>query len=336
MRHNLRAYTPMSLSSSSQSNVSQIASTNKQITILGAGAIGQLIYHQLQSVPSLYKLNLIGREDNSSTLPLAFTGMNGQINNRDALLIGANDCPKMLANTALLIVCVKAYQVKSALEAVINDLPYDAHILMLHNGMGPHIEIESILNGRGLSLGTTSQAALKLSTYHVQQTGTGLTQIGPFTAPALDHQIQNTLLKAITNSEWHQDILPLLWQKLAVNVAINPLTAINNCTNGELNDKKYRDVIYNAVNELVMVAKADGISLTLENLLERVYQVIKLTANNLSSMHQDVYHQRATEINAINGFVVARGKALRINTPYNQQLLKQVQQIEAKYQPASL
>lgn len=305
----------------------------KQITILGAGAIGQLIYHQLAkaNIQTSKRLNFISKAAQSAVIPVKFTALDGQLSTRQAKFIGQDDYALELANTELLLICVKAYQVKAALSKVLPYLAADAHIMLLHNGMGPHLDVKPILENRCLSLGTTSQGALRIDRYHVKQTGAGLTQLGPFIGAELSEELKALLLSNIDQSTWHADILPLLWQKLAINVAINPLTAIHNCPNGELAKIEYRDTIHNAVNELVEVAAADGLKLELAPLIERVYQVIELTAQNFSSMHQDIYHQRQTEIDAINGFVLKRGKAHAISTPFNLQLAKQIKQLEAKY-----
>ncbi|GIU18466.1 MULTISPECIES: ketopantoate reductase family protein [unclassified Shewanella] len=303
----------------------------EQITILGAGAIGQLIYHQLANAKQQTPLSFIGRKVHSEVIPLRFTRLDGQELTSNAKVIGRADYAKELASTRLLIVCVKAYQVQSALKAVLPYLPCHTHILLLHNGMGPHLEVQPYIAGRGLSLGTTSQGALRLDKYHVKQTGTGLTQLGPFNAPQLDGRVKELLLNSIGQSTWYTDILPLLWQKLAINVAINPLTAIHNCPNGELAKPQYRNTVNDAVSELVTVAAADGLKLDKALLIERVYQVIELTAQNFSSMHQDVFHQRQTEINAINGFVLKRAMAHHIPVPVNQSLAQQITQLEANY-----
>lgn len=316
---------------SKQLNGKQLSAS--QIAILGAGAIGQLIYHQLANAKQQphVGLSFIGRKIQSKVVPFRFTRLDGQDVISNAKVIGREDYAKELANTALLIVSVKAHQVKPALAAVLPHLPGNTHILLLHNGMGPHLEVQPYLAGRGLSLGTTSQGALRLDKYHVKQTGSGLTQLGPFIAPQLDDNIRERLLSSIDQSTWYADILPLLWQKLAINVAINPLTAIHNCPNGELAKPQYRNAINNAVSELIKVAAADGLTLDKALLIERVYQVIELTAQNFSSMHQDVYHQRQTEIDAINGFVLKRAMVHHIPAPVNQSLAQQITQLEAKY-----
>ncbi|GIU30970.1 2-dehydropantoate 2-reductase [Shewanella schlegeliana] len=305
----------------------------KQITILGAGAIGQLIFHQLAEAnqQTASRLNFISKETDSAVTPLKFTTLDGQQITRHAKFVGLKDYAHELANTELLLVCVKAYQVKAALNSVLPYLSADAHILLLHNGMGPHLEVQPDLDSRSLSLGTTSQGAFRIDRYHVKQTGAGLTQLGAFIGAELSEELKTLLLSNIDRSTWHSDILPLLWQKLAINVAINPLTAIHDCPNGELAKIEYRDTIHKAVKELVEVAAADGLKLELALLIERVYQVIELTAQNFSSMHQDVYHQRQTEIDAINGFVLKRAQTHQISAPFNLRLVEQIKQLEAKY-----
>ncbi len=315
----------------SANNYSAISDKHKlpQVSIIGAGAIGQLIYQQLSR--SNTQVNFISRADQSQQQAVTFTNLEQQQTTCAAMFIGRNDWSQQLVDTKLLIVCVKAYQVVTALKPLIKRLRHDCHILLLHNGMGPHLEVANMLNGQGLSLGTTSQGALKTSAWHTQQTGQGVTQLGHFTGPILNETIRKSLLSSIPQSQWFEDILPMLWQKLAINVAINPLTAIHDCRNGELAAEQYRNAITAAVTELVQVATAESIELDLAALLIRVYQVIELTATNYSSMHQDVHHQRKTEIEAINGFVVQMANRHGKSAKVNQQLLASITALEQGY-----
>ncbi|MGI2258951.1 ketopantoate reductase family protein [Shewanella sp. GXUN23E] len=292
-----------------------------RIGILGAGAIGQLLCWQLRHHQPI----LLGRQ----AAPDCFihTDLDGQRHRFSPQYRQLND--KKLSDIGLLIVTVKAYQVMDALLPLLSSLSADCAVLLLHNGMGPHLQLAPVLQGRDLLLGTTSQGALREASgrdcWHVRHTGTGLTQIGLLNGnPARSKSRVQPLLDAIANAEWTEDILMALWQKLAVNAAINPLTAIHNCRNGELATAGHCATIQAIVAELVTTAAADGIILDESALLARVYQVITLTANNFSSMHQDVAHGRQTEIDAINGFVVSRAEALGIDTPYHRDMMAKV------------
>lgn len=306
------------------------------IAILGAGAVGQLICHQLTTAGM--SVGLIGRDSIASiqqtlsVTPLAPANDNQQ--KTQALqysvpILAAN----ALDNIRLVIVCVKAYQVLDALLPLLNQLPRQCHILLLHNGMGPHLALAPLIDAqaddRGLSLGTTSQGVLRQASWQIRQTGQGLTQFGHFAGTELTEHYRNALLTAIPNSEWVDAIVPCLWQKLAVNAAINPLTALYQCPNGTLAEPGFSDMIKGILDELVTVATLEGVPLDKQLLHDRVYQVIRLTAGNFSSMHQDIAHQRRTEIDQINGYICERAQAHGLSAPVNADLWARVKQLEA-------
>ena len=306
------------------------------IAILGAGAVGQLICHQLTTAGM--SVGLIGRDSIASiqqtlsVTPLAPANDNQQKTHAlqySVPILTAN----ALDNIRLVIVCVKAYQVLDALLPLLNQLPRQCHILLLHNGMGPHLALAPLIDaqadGRGLSLGTTSQGVFRQASWQIRQTGQGLTQFGHFAGTELTEHYRNALLTAITNSEWVDAIVPCLWQKLAVNAAINPLTALYQCPNGTLAEPDFSDMIKGILDELVTVATLEGVPLDKQLLHDRVYQVIRLTAGNFSSMHQDIAHQRRTEIDQINGYICERARAHGLSAPVNADLWARVKQLEA-------
>lgn len=166
---------------------STVESQVTDIAILGAGAVGQLICHQLHSTG--LAVGLIARETSASTSEatdwqdLVFCPLPSTDADTDSVsyrvptfsLDGTS-----LLQIRLLIVCVKAYQVIDAISPLLDKLSPQCHILLLHNGMGPHLALAPKLQGRGLSLGTTSQGVMRQSRWQIKQTGQGLTQFGHF------------------------------------------------------------------------------------------------------------------------------------------------------------
>jgi 2-dehydropantoate 2-reductase len=127
------------------------------------------------------------------------------------------------------------------------------------------------------------------------------------------------------------NILDYVWSKLLVNTGINALTAIHRCPNGQLlESEETRDKLSAAVKEGEAVGRAQGIDFS-DDPLDMTIDVCKKTAQNISSMLQDVNNKRPTEIVSINGQIVAAGKKLGIPTPVNEELLHKVQEIENTY-----
>jgi 2-dehydropantoate 2-reductase len=301
------------------------------IAILGAGAIGQLLCHQLLQAGE--RVAFIGRDPAptkdislgiSLNISLEFCPLKGPEQRYRVPLMDR----AQLGQLRLLLVCVKAHQVVDALTPLLNELDEGCQLVLLHNGMGPHLALSPLIAGRSLTLGTTSQGALRQSPWHTRQTGTGLTQLGHFQGPKLSPEFKALLLEAIPGSEWVDDILPCLWQKLAVNAAINPLSAIHDCPNGALAAPEFAGEIAAVIDELLCVAAADGITLERTALLERVYSVIALTAGNYSSMVQDLRHGRMTEIDSINGYLCRCGEVHGLNTQVNRRLWQQVLRLQ--------
>lgn len=300
------------------------------IAILGAGAIGQLIAHQLANVnvaPLLLVKPDQATSSNNQATPFVIEQPELQQRQQHQFeVISTSDylTATILPDIELLIVTLKAYQVVPAVSALLPKLSAHCHILLLHNGIGTHLELEPHLDGLGLSLGTTSQGALRLSPRLIRHTGEGMSQFGHYCGPKLSSELHELLLQAIPNSSWVEKIMPALWQKLAVNAVINPLTALNNIPNGALTAARYQPQIDAVLQELQQVAWLENIRLDSDKLASTVRQVMVLTAENFSSMHQDVLHKRRTEIDYINGYLVKRAAAHQLELPINQQLVSQI------------
>ncbi|PKO20510.1 MAG: hypothetical protein CVU38_19720 [Chloroflexi bacterium HGW-Chloroflexi-1] len=111
----------------------------------------------------------------------------------------------------------------------------------------------------------------------------------------------------------------ILWGKAVVNAAINPLTALWRVPNGELLASADRRALLAALaKEAAAVAVARGVVLPYPDPVARVEEVCRATAANHSSMLQDVERGRPTEIDSINGVIVAEGRRLGAPTPVNE------------------
>jgi 2-dehydropantoate 2-reductase len=103
------------------------------------------------------------------------------------------------------------------------------------------------------------------------------------------------------------DIAQRMWLKLAVNSVINPLSAMYQCRNGELRAIPHiAETIEQLCKEFNTVARADNQQFETTALIDNVMRVLDDTAENRSSMLQDILARRPTEIDFINGFILKR------------------------------
>jgi 2-dehydropantoate 2-reductase len=242
--------------------------------------------------------------------------------------------PEVCSGCDVLFFCVKATAVTKTLETISSYLSPDTMFVAMQNGIG-HLDAVSALSCIS-SVAITSEGATLLAPGHVRHGGTGITRIGVLDA---ENDVNVKRLEGITEllsssgleTYITHDPLKHIWAKLFVNVAINALTAIHRCPNGELlKSQVIRDAMEQAVEEAVLVARALGIPIEVDPVAS-AFRVCETTANNISSMYQDVKNQKRTEIDAINGAVVAYGDRLGIPTPVNMDLVRQVKLIEASF-----
>lgn len=300
-----------------------------KLAIVGQGAIGGLL--ALQCYKQGYNYQLLLRKNATSEKPfsLQIEDIRQQVTTISPHISALNQ----VGDFDLLILPIKAYQVLPALIAIQKRIQPHHIIVLLHNGMGTIEQVKQLLPENPCIAATTSYGAFKPAPAYVKQTGLGETHLGWITPcdPNVQPIVEKSLSTLLPPSVWHQDISLALWKKLAVNAVINPLTAIKNIKNGELADKQFSPLTCDICVEISLIMKHIGYQIEADELVEIVMQVIDKTADNYSSMHQDIYHNRKTEIEFINGYVVQKALALGLNVPksvpQNEKLLRQIKEL---------
>lgn len=222
-----------------------------------------------------------------------------------------------------LLVTVKAYDIREAVLGVAHRLTADSQVLLLANGLGFAEELRRELPRPDCYLGSTNAGAFRHGPRHIRHAGEGETRIG---RPGCETPPPwfDPWSRAVTPGGWDRDILQTMWHKLALNCVINPLTALHRCRNGELAQPRFARHIAALCEEIAAVSAAVGYPTTPAQLRQRIDRVIAATAQNRSSMLQDVLAGRHTEIDYINGYLAARAQRHGIEVPRNRELLEQI------------
>lgn len=198
-----------------------------------------------------------------------------------------------------LVVATKAYAVPSALQPLMHLLGPDSTLVMLQNGIGSQQYARQLCKDSRVLCASVTDGAWLRAPGHVVWAGKGLTRIGDEAGAPCPAWLA-ALAPATLDWMWEPDIAQVLWQKLAINCAINPFTVLHDCRNGEVPARAGTE-LDSLIRELQALLHSQGYAPQAAELARVVADVIHRTAMNSSSMRQDVHAGRRTEIDYILG-----------------------------------
>ena len=231
-----------------------------------------------------------------------------------------------------LLVACKAYDAQEAVAQLEHRLVPDAELILLQNGLGSQDAVAAQLPQARCIFASSTEGAFRESDWRVVFAGHGYTWLGDARHPTPPLWLDDLQAAGIPH-EWSTDILTRLWRKLALNCAINPLTVLYQCRNGELQDHQCE--VATLCAELAELLECCGQPAAAEDLHSEVERVIQATAANYSSMYQDVASARRTEISYLLGYACQAAARHQLSLPHLQQLqARLVRQLSARGLPS--
>ena len=294
-----------------------------RITVFGAGSLGSFIGGILSIK---HHVGIIGRHSHINAIKKNGLRITGKTNLVTYPKTSLRDCQ----NPELLILTVKAYDTEKALLDASPLLGSDTSVLSLQNGFLNEKIIGDMIGKKKVIGGVTSHGVTLTRPGEINHTGLGDTIIGEMDGritPRIENissvfnevGIQTTISRNITRE---------LYIKTVVNAGINPITALFNCKNGVLLKNPFLEqVLELTCKEAVDIINSSGILLP-SDILKRVKKVARSTSDNYSSMVQSIQCHKKTEIDQINGEIVALAEKMDRQAPLNKMLALCVKALE--------
>lgn len=301
--------------------------------ILGPGAIGRLLAHSLSPFTDT---TLIGRRALPEQQHLT-TPEGEERTQRLASVTVAELTSQPLPAPGFVHITTKAMAAEAALGSIADMVAPTTPLVLWQNGFFSQPRITQTWPGPVLCA-TTTQGAYLTGDDGVVHAGRGPTFIGD-----LDNQhagLAEALAALLSETNFTAtavgDIRQRLWQKLAVNAAINPLVALNGARNGELRGDAYAGRVAAVVKEVAAILNQENIAPLnggegKNAWLALVWQVVENTANNKASMLQDVEAKRPTERGAILGPLVDSAERHGLPCGVLKELNSELAKLEAKF-----
>mgnify|MGYP003117121201 CR=1 FL=1 len=231
----------------------------------------------------------------------------------------------------LILLFTKVFHTAVALSAIVDQID-DAWVLSLQNGVGNVDRIAAHVRPDRIMVGMTMTPADFIAPGHVASHGTATTDF--YTAsgqsdPMLD-RVATLLQAGGVTARMNADIHTAIWEKATFNCALNPICALTNGTPGGVGVSDDGRALADAVvAEAIAVAKACGVAVSRAHVDGLLTQAYAQHLMHEPSMLQDIKAQRRTEIDALNGAVVALGDQHGVPVPTNRMIAQCIRLAES-------
>jgi len=303
-----------------------------KISVLGAGAMGSLfgglLAHDGHAV-SLLDINaahLDGMRERGLLLEAQ-----GSAQTITSLSVSRPEAARSIPD--LLIVFTKSLHTRAALSSLNGIIGPQTLVLTLQNGLGNVELIKEFVPIGQILIGVTTWPADLIGPAHVSSHGEGgirMMSADGVARPevaAIAAALDSAGLRCVVDG----DVWAAIWEKVAFNAALNSLCAVTGCAVdglGAVPDGP--QLAASIVTEVLAVARARGIDVDLDGCLANLSHAIATHHGHKPSMLQDVLAGRRTEIEGINGAVVAAAREVNVPVTHTATLLQLVRLVEAR------
>jgi 2-dehydropantoate 2-reductase len=278
------------------------------ILVLGAGAIGSVYAAKLST---RHPVTVVVRRDHAEAIRSEGLRLIG----RETVTAHVDAVTQVdaIAPGTIILLTTKVNASEAALTPIAGLLRDDTAIVCVQNGLDSEGIARRAIGGRCLVLRAITQfGAIFQSPGVINYTASGHTLLedGPRSAAIAD-----MLTACGLEGRVCPDIKTEIWRKLIYNCVINPITAIVGTEVGGIADARLDPLKQLVIDECVAVARSEGVDFRLD-FLTTIAQVFG-ASRTVASMRQDLLRGRPTEIEHMNGAVVALGRRAGIDCPVN-------------------
>jgi len=301
-----------------------------RVAVVGCGAIGSLYAAHLARVPDVE----VWAVDVSAPHVEAMNARGLRVTGLAEFVatVHARTDPAEVPPCDFGIVATKALHTRSAVTAAQAALT-DAAVVSVQNGLGNE-EIIAELVPRVIR-GSIVTAGALIEPGVVRYDAPGDSWFGPFESrPATMAEVTRLaeLLTAGGLSTYAlADARGPQWTKVVFNAATSPVAALTGLSVGRVcTDPGLRAQVERLVDEALAVCAAAGIELT-RSPRDAIEEAIAEAYEHKPSMLQDVLAHRATEVDVLNGGIVAEGRRVGVPTPWHDAMVALVKGLERSW-----
>lgn len=301
------------------------------ISIIGTGGVGG--YFGAKLAQAGHKVSFLARGAHLQAIQAVGIRVESILGDFQVSNVFASDRIEDLPSSDLILVCVKAWQVKEVAGQLSEIMHENTIVLPLQNGVMAAKELGAFLPDSAIVGGLCriiSKIAAPGVIRHIGVTPTIV--FGEFDQSLSQRALglQAILDEAGIKSRCSADIEADLWKKF-IAICVSGLLAITHTTYGELREEpETRNMMTELIDEVYAVSKKAGINISADFPAKTISFIDSFPFESTSSLTRDIWEGKPSEIEYQNGTVVQLGKKLGVPVPLNRFIFHTILPMERK------
>jgi 2-dehydropantoate 2-reductase len=297
-----------------------------RLVVFGAGAVGSLFGAHLARAG--HDVLLVGRKEHVKAIERDGLRVEGITNMTVRPRVAETLRPGERAT--MVILTVKSYDTQAAAKAIAQSMS-PRPILSLQNGLGNLEAMEEGLHQGGwttprlnIALGVLNWGVTYVNAGHIRHAGSGALVLGDLSGGRAAKRFASLFEGVGIPTQYKDDVMKSVWKKVIVNCAINPVTADHRVPNGELLTDPLRGQAISLMREALEVSAAEGYPFPEHEVEEELFRVLRLTADNKSSMLQDALRGKPMELESMSGVILKLAAQHKLKLPHTERIYKRL------------
>jgi 2-dehydropantoate 2-reductase len=289
-----------------------------KIAIIGTGGVGGYFGGKLANAG--YDVGFLARGQHLHALQTNGLTVKSGLGDFHINNVRASNTTGNLGKSDLVILGVKAWQIKEVRNDLKSILHDETVIIPLQNGVLAAEELAEVINRKHI-LGGMCRIMTKVESpgviIHSEVTPTIV--FGELNRSISERtcRIKEVFDRAEINSRISEDIDADIWKKF-ISICVSGLLAVTKTTYGELRElKETRQMMIDLLNEVYALSQKIGIKIEPDFIEKNIAFIDSHSYRSTSSLTRDVWEGKPSELFYQNGTVVKLGEKYGVETPVN-------------------
>lgn len=249
----------------------------------------------------------------------------------DFFPVSATTDAETITDCDLVLLTVKSFATKVAAQSVAHLVNEKCPILFIQTGLGNQVILKGLFPVDSILAGLTFMSGTAFGNSRVRHGRWGMTFLGELNGKITSRveQVCQVFNGSGIETKWSHRIVGRLWAKVITYATLNTLTSVLRVPNGKLlEEEESIALVKDLLAEGEAVAMAHGVPPLGAELYDLFEEVCRESANNLSSMLQDILNERPTEIDAQSGAICRYAEMYNLEVPRHRAMVALVSLLE--------